>query len=154
MALRRLVSFCATCGVMFHVAQFGDEVVDVIAFVGPESDAVHCRERFGHQQGGIAFCRTIGLRGAAWKPPVRCGSPSAGGRDRPAPHPLPRLLRASMASGSVVEQWVSLLRFSPWKFTVGFEPSLARCCRWLAGCHRRRESSSVRPMLPAACHPR
>src|ERR1019366_801078 len=30
-----------------------------------------------------------------------------------------------MASGSVVEQWVSLLRFSPWKLTVGFEPSPA-----------------------------
>ena len=28
-----------------------------------------------------------------------------------------------MASGSVVEQWVWLLRFSRWKFTVGFEPS-------------------------------
>src|SRR5713226_3159607 len=28
-----------------------------------------------------------------------------------------------MASGSVVEQWVWLLRFSRWKFTVGFDPS-------------------------------
>ena len=34
-----------------------------------------------------------------------------------------RLLRASIASGSVVEQWVWFLRFSPWKLTVAFEPS-------------------------------
>jgi len=30
-----------------------------------------------------------------------------------------------MASGSVVEQCVWLLRFSQWKFTVGLEPSPA-----------------------------
>ena len=59
----------------------------------------------------------------ASKPPDRCGSPSADGRDRPIPHPYPGSCGPAWHRGSVVEQWVWLLRFSPWKFTVGFEPS-------------------------------
>ena len=36
---------------------------------------------------------------------------------------LPEPFLKSLASGSVVEACVSLARFSPWKFTVGFPGS-------------------------------
>jgi hypothetical protein len=46
---------------------------------------------------------------------------------------LPRPLRNSLASGSVVEAWVALLRFSPWKSRSRLRPPpLASGSSWSA----------------------
>ena len=95
-----------------HVPQLADEIMNVIALVGSQRDAAVAGNVLGHQQRGIAFGCTVGLRGARGDhQPV-----AVLGQQMPAiasTAALPRLLRASMASGSVVDLWVSLLRFSP-----------------------------------------
>ncbi len=86
-----------------HVAAFGDEVCGVITLVRSKRDAMGAGQTFGHQQRGIAFRRTVGSRGECRNHQtiaVLCQQMAAIGS---VPRCLPRLLRDSMASGSVVD---------------------------------------------------
>ena len=106
-----------------HVPAFAHEISGVIRLVRTDRDSMHARNLFQHQH----CCMTLG--GASGREDFRRDDESVAVLCQQVPvvaqlgltFPLP--LRARRASGSVVDPWVSLLRFSPWKSTVGLPGS-------------------------------
>jgi len=144
---RRLVVFCATCGVTLYAAQVGDKAGHIVSFVGTQCDPV-IAGTWLLSSPAPPRARPCRLPGSdAHRPPARAGSPTERAPDRQAWPVAPSF---AIPSGIVIrfEACVSVRRFSRGSPVLGCgqEPVDRRY-------HPLGESSSCWPTPRSRCHP-